>query len=200
MTHLSMEQLVGLREPVIDAGLASAREHLHSCPACQAELDALHQRAARLRALPALRPSRNQWNAIASRLEAEKRARRRRWAAVGTVALAASVALALLAGDLAKPKMADASQAIADAMNRSHTLERTLERYRPESRVVDGFTNRVAEQLEDRIGVVDQQLQAAQMLDQVEQQKVMLNLWRERVGLLGALVDVHVTKATNVGL
>jgi len=200
MTHLSMEQLVGLREPVIDAGLASAREHLDSCPACQAELDALHQRAARLRALPALRPSRNQWNVIATRLAAEKRTRRRRWAAVGAVALAASVALAVVGRDLAKPKSADASEAIAAAMDRSQRLERTLERYKPDSRVVDGFTAGVAERIEDRIGAIDQQLQAAQLLDQVQQQKVMLNLWRERVGLMGALVDVHVTKASNVGL
>jgi hypothetical protein len=27
-----------------------------------------------------------------------------------------------------------------------------------------------------------------------------LELWRERVGLLNALVDVHVTRASNVGL
>jgi hypothetical protein len=27
-----------------------------------------------------------------------------------------------------------------------------------------------------------------------------LQLWRERVGLLDALVDVHVTRASNVGL
>jgi hypothetical protein len=58
----------------------------------------------------------------------------------------------------------------------------------------------VAERLEDRIGAIDQQLQAAQMLDQVTQQRKMLELWRERVGLLDALVDVHVTRATNVGL
>ena len=200
MTHLSMEQLVGLREPVVDAGLASAREHLNACPACQAEFDALHQRAARLRALPALRPSRNQWNVIADRLAADRRSLRRRWAAIGGVALAASVALTVVVRDLAKPDRADASEAIADAMNRSHSLERTLERYKPETRVVDGFTAGVAERIEDRIGAIDQQLQAAQMLDQVQQQKVMLNLWRERVGLMGALVDVHVTKATNVGL
>ncbi len=200
MTHLSMEQLVGLREPGLDAGLASARDHLNGCTACQAELDTLHQRAARLRALPTLRPTRTQWTAIATRLEAEKRTRRRRYAAIGGLALAASVAMAVVVHDLAKPKTADASQAIAEAMDHSKTLERTLERYHPEARVVDGLTAGVAERIEDRIGAIDQQLQAAQMLDQVEQQKIMLNLWRERIGLLGALVDVHVTKATNVGL
>jgi hypothetical protein len=85
-------------------------------------------------------------------------------------------------------------------MDRSHNLERTLERYQADARVVDGLTAGVAERLEDRIGAIDQQLQAAQMLDQVTQQRKMLELWRERVGLLDALVDVHVTRATNVGL
>ena len=28
----------------------------------------------------------------------------------------------------------------------------------------------------------------------------LLKLWRERVGLLDALVDVHVTRASNAGL
>ena len=167
---------------------------------CQAELEAVHQRAARLRALPTLRPARSQWGAVSARLVGEQRRRRRRWAAIGGVALAASVALALVVRDLARPHTADASEAIAEAMDRSHSLERTLERYHADARVTDGLTAGVAERLEDRIGAIDQQLQAAQMLDRVEQQRMMLNLWRERVGLLDALVDVHVTKATNVGL
>jgi hypothetical protein len=200
MTHLTMEQLIGLREPTQEPGLGEARVHLDGCPACQAELEAIHQRAARLRALPALRPSRSQWGAVSERLAAERRRRRQRWAAVSSVAIAASIAAALLVRDLARPRTADASEAIAQAMDRSHNLERTLERYHADARVVDGLTAGVAQRLEDRIGAIDQQLQAAQLLGQAEQQRMMLNLWRERVGLLDALVDVHVTRASNVGL
>jgi hypothetical protein len=200
MTHLTMEQLVGLREPTQEPGLSEARAHLDGCPACQAELEAVHQRTARLKALPTLRPARSQWGTVSARLNAERRRRRQRWAAIGGVALAASVALAVVVRDLARPHTADASEAIAEVMDRSHNLERTLERYQADARVVDGLTAGVAERLDDRIGAIDQQLQAAQMLDQVTQQRKMLELWRERVGLLDALVDVHVTRATNVGL
>jgi hypothetical protein len=42
MTHLTMEQLVGLREPTLEPGLSEARAHLDGCPACQAELEAVH--------------------------------------------------------------------------------------------------------------------------------------------------------------
>lgn len=201
MTHLTMEQLVGLREPTQDAGLVEAREHLNSCPVCQAELEAIHQRAARLRALPTLRPARSQWNAVAARLDAERRQRRRRYVAIAGLGIAASIAAAVVVKDIARPRKADASEAIAQAMDRSHTLERTLERYHADDRVVDGLTAGVAERLEDRIGAIDQQIQAAQLVTRADQQQqMMLNLWQERIGLLDALVDVHVTRATNVGL
>ena len=45
----------------------------------------------------------------------------------------------------------------------------------------------------------DAQLRRARQAEDVQQQQV-LELWRERVGLLNALVDVHVTRASNVGL
>ena len=59
MTHLSMEQLLSLREPASEPGQLTLREHVSSCPSCSAEFDRLHQRAARLKALPVLRPARD---------------------------------------------------------------------------------------------------------------------------------------------
>ena len=56
MNHLSMDALLALREPGTEPGTATAREHLNHCPHCQLELDRLHQRVARLKALPSLRP------------------------------------------------------------------------------------------------------------------------------------------------
>jgi hypothetical protein len=47
---------------------------------------------------------------------------------------------------------------------------------------------------------VDQELEMAEMLQQQSREEQLLKLWRERVGLLDALVDVHVTRASNVGL
>jgi hypothetical protein len=40
----------------------------------------------------------------------------------------------------------------------------------------------------------------ADMLGRQSRDAQLLRLWRERVGLLDALVDVHVTRASNVGL
>jgi len=78
VTHLSMDTLLALREPGSEPGVAVAREHLDQCPQCQQELDRLHQRVARLKALPSLRPSRDRWPETAARLRAERRRRRTR--------------------------------------------------------------------------------------------------------------------------
>jgi hypothetical protein len=40
----------------------------------------------------------------------------------------------------------------------------------------------------------------AELEEQQTRDQQLLKLWRERVGLLDALVDVHVTRASNVGL
>jgi hypothetical protein len=40
----------------------------------------------------------------------------------------------------------------------------------------------------------------AELLERQPGDNQLLKLWRERVGLLDALVDVHVTRASNVGL
>lgn len=200
MSHLSQAELLALREPGREPGDADARAHLEVCTECQREFEALHQRVARLRALPSLRPSRNQWQVIEQRLVHERRLRNRRRAAIGGLALAASVALALVVHDLARPRTVDASQAIAEQMDRSQALERTLERYHGDTRVLDGLTAGVADRIESRIGAIDRQLELAQLLDQTRQQQELLRLWRERNGLLDALVDVHLTRASNVGL
>jgi hypothetical protein len=54
--------------------------------------------------------------------------------------------------------------------------------------------------LEDRIAAVDRELQATDLVDPGHREAQELNLWRERVGLLDALVDVHLTRASHVGL
>src|ERR1051326_6270738 len=55
MMHCTMDDLGALR-----AGEASvwARRHITTCVECQQELEALYQRVAQLKALPALRPPR----------------------------------------------------------------------------------------------------------------------------------------------
>ena len=207
MTHLSIEALLSLREPGVEPGTAAAREHLNGCSLCQAELDRLHQRVARLKALPPLRPGRDRWPETAARYRAERIRRRTRM--IGTAGLAAAASLALFLGLGDRPPAAvDSTVAqlqseaeLQSAKVRSQALESALSAYNPEGRVLDGRTARMAEELEDRIARLDRALEATELLrPQADEEEEMLRLWRERVGLLDALVDVHVTRASNAGL
>jgi hypothetical protein len=200
MTHLSMEALVSLRAPGSEPGDATAREHLDGCDRCQAEFERLHQRVARLKALPALRPSRDRWPETAQRLRAERRARRARWMGLTGLAAAASIAIGATVGDLSRPSEPTAAQ-LHQVVERSQALESALSQYNPDGHVLDGRTARMAQELEDRIARVDRELELAELQQQQQAgQQELLKLWRERVGLLDALVDVHVTRASNAGL
>jgi hypothetical protein len=200
MSHLPIETLVALRDPGTEPGEAAAREHLDACPLCRAELERLHQRVARLKALPALRPSRERWPAVLSQVRAERRRRRLRSGGLAGLAAAASVALALGVSSLRPTQPGLDPAEIQQAMARSQVLESALDRIDPRSRVLDGQTAGIAQELEDRIARVDRELEMAELMEQQARDAQLLQLWRERVGLLDALMDVHVTHASNVGL
>ena len=200
MSHLSIETLVALRDPGTEPGEAAAREHLEACPLCRAEFERLHQRVARLKALPALRPSRERWPSVLTQLRAEHRRRRFRTGGLAGLAADASVAMALGVSSLQPTDTGLDPAEIQQAMARSQVLESALDRIDPESRVMDGQTAGIAQELEDRIARVDRELEMAEMMGQQARDAELLRLWRERVGLLDALVDVHVTRASNVGL
>jgi len=203
MTHLTIEQLVALREPGVEPGDQAARAHLDACPACRDELERLHQRVARLKALPTLRPARDRWPPVQARLAAERRAfrlQRGRRIGFAGLAAAASIALAVSVGGVNGPRPVAATSEISRAMERSRALEEAIDFYNPGARVLDGRTARVAQEIEDRIAALDQELELLDVTPEGSQQGRQLELWRERVGLLDALVDVHVTRASNVGL
>jgi type II secretory pathway component PulM len=199
MTHLSMEALLTLREPGTEPGVAAVREHLNECSVCQTELRRLDQRVARLKALPTLRPSRDRWPETAARFRAERLRRRTRQIGFTGLAMAASVALAVTVLDRPQPAETNPNQ-INQAMERSQALETALSEYNPEGRVLDGRTARIAQELEDRIARLDRQLEMTELSPKQARDQELLQLWRERVGLLDALVDVHVTRASNAGL
>ena len=199
MTHLSMDALLSLREPGTEPGVAAAREHLNECSLCQAELHRLHQRVARLKALPTLRPSRDRWPETAARFRADRLRRRTRRVGFAGLAVAASVALAVTVVDRPQPVETNPNQ-INQAMERSQALESALSEYNPEARVLDGRTARIAQELEDRIALLDRQLEMTELSPKQARDQELLQLWRERVGLLDALVDVHATRASNAGL
>jgi len=199
--HLTMEALLGLREAGTEPGDAAARAHLEECPACRAELDRLHQRVARIKALPPLRPSRDRWPQVLTRVRADRRQRRLRAGGLVGLAMAASIAFALALGGIeSRTTGVPGEQEILMQMARSQALESALSDYHPDDRVLDGRTAGIAQELEDRIARVDRELEMAELLGQEARDEQLLKLWRERVGLLDALVDVHVTRASNVGL
>jgi hypothetical protein len=197
-----MEQLLALDEPGVEPEVVRARHHLEECEACQLERHRLEQRQARLRALPALQPARNQWPKVAARLAHEHASRRNRWL-VGGMGLAAALLVAFLMGRRTGRDGAAlvAEQELGDLMRRSQALEAAIGAYGPDHRVLDGRTSRVASDLEDRIADVDDRLQRVELQGPPGMNEVgRTRLWQERVGLLDALVDVHVTRASNVGL
>lgn len=198
MRHIDLDTLVRLREPGREPGQAEAEKHLSECEACRREADRLEQRVARLKALPTLKPSRDSWPAVEARLRAERQVRTGRLA-TGGLAIAAGLALMLLLhGASASSKTL--SPALSDAMARSGQLEQLLESFNSDGRITDGHTDGMAGALEDQIARIDRQLEMAQLLRARERDTALLNLYRERIGLLDALMDVHVTRASNVGL
>lgn len=203
MTHLTMEQLLALREPGLEPGVQGWRDHAAACELCRAELDRLDQRVARLRALPTLAPARNRFGEIRARAQADRRRRRAVVLSLSGLSLAATVALAVVLspGASGTPAAASATeqQELEDIIARSQSLEGAIQAYDPDRRVTDGRTAMVAASLEERLARVDRQLQLVDFADQSVRQQEALRLWRERVGLLNALVDVHVTRARAVG-
>jgi hypothetical protein len=197
-----MEALLNLREPGSEPGAAASREHVEQCPQCRAELDRLHQRVARLKALPSLRPARDRWPQTVAKYRAERNRRRARVG--GLVGLAAAASIALAIG--IKPAPPDGTvpalttSEIELAKERSQALENALSAFNPEARVLDGRTAGISQELEERIAQVDRELEATELLRQQARDPELLKLWRERVGLLDALVDVHITRASNAGL
>lgn len=201
MTHLTMEQLVDLREPASSPGLFRASRHLETCPQCQLEMDRLHQRSAQLKALPVLRAPRDRWPDIRAQVISRRRRRRVARVGAGGLALAASLILFVIVGNRPPTlEPSDPDRAIATAMAQSQLLENALGQYRPEGRVTDGRTATVVAGLESQIAEVDRQLQVAGMLRRQARDQELLQLWRQRVGLMDALVNVHLTRATNAGL
>jgi hypothetical protein len=201
MTHLTIEQLLAIREPGLEPGVQGWRDHAAACELCRAELERVDQRVARLRALPVLRPARDRFREIQAQARHSRLRRRLTVLSLSGLALAATIALAVVLaprlGGGAPAELAEQAQ-LDSIIARSRQLEGVIEDYNPDRRVTDGRTAVVAASLEDRLAVVDRQLQLVDLMDQRTRPQEALRLWRERVGLLDALVDVHATGAKFV--
>jgi hypothetical protein len=190
MTHCTMEDLLDLRA---GEGSVAARRHVAECAACEGELQALHQRAAQLRALPPRRPSRDRWPAIREALAAERRVHRRRvmWRVAGLAAAAGLFGIVVLRG-LGPGAAAAYGDGIAEAKEQSAVIEQRLGEYDVSGGVMSGQEAALAADLEDRIAVIDGAL--AQTAREVE----LLQLWQRRVDLMEQLYEVRVSRAAYV--
>ena len=202
MTHLTVEQLLAVREPGLEPGVQGWRDHVAGCDGCRAALDRLDQRIARLRALPVLKPSRSRLVEVQA-LTGRWRLRRRLLVlSLGGLALAATVALAVMLAPTLRRSPPTAQLAeqreLEDVIARSQQLEDVIQGFDPDRRVTDGRTALVAASLEDRVARIDQQLQLMNLTNDPTRSDAALRLWRQRVGLLDALVDVHTTGASFV--
>src|SRR5205809_3794964 len=152
MMHCTMDDVLAL---AAGEGSAWARQHVAGCPACRAELEALYQRVAQLKALPVRRPARDRWPAVRNAVVAERRRRRERWGVSGLAAAAVLAGLLVFRPFWTKP--VDAAE-LARVKEQSATLEQQLQRYDPNGRVTSGRSAALAAALEDRIAVIDGEL------------------------------------------
>jgi hypothetical protein len=193
MMHCTMEELLALRA---NEGSVWGRQHLDDCPVCRAELEALYQRVAQLKALPPISPARDRWPVIRDRVLGARAGGRRMWAARGLAAAAMIAGVAVLRPFGGTSAYGDE---LEHAKRQSASLEAELQQYDPDSRVVSGRAASLAAELEDRIATVDgwlAQLNAAPP----GRDPQLVKLWQDRVNLMQQLVDVRVTSAAYVGL
>jgi hypothetical protein len=195
MIHCTTEDLIALKD---GEGSSWARRHSGECPQCRGELDALHQRVARLKALPAMNPPRDRWPAVRERILAERRQRRGvhlRWAAVAVAATVVAI-IGTRALDQRQLRLAN-EQEYREILARNQQLEAELRQYGPEGRVLNGAAAGAVSELEDRIAAIDAAIGPAVTSIPDERE---LNLWRNRAALMQGLVNVHHTRAVYLGM
>ena len=196
--HWRTEDLLSLRdgEPLD----AAERKRLESLPEADAELRRLSALREKLRGLPELEPPAAAWNRIEARLAPGRRSSKRSIrrvaavaAGVATLALAASL-LALRLDALREPDTAiDAERDYHALLAESARLERLLLRIPPQRGIRQVSTASTIAGLEDQIAWIDALISESAALDTDAEYRQ--TLWRERVTVMNALVDVRYAQA-----
>ena len=186
MMHCTMEDLLALRA---GEGSVWARRHSATCAVCQAELDALYQRVAQLKAMPSLRPARDGWPGVRGALRVQRHQRRRVMAGWGSLAAAAVIATVMVIQPATTPQSGTQLAQLDTMKQRSMSLEGRLVREQLSNRVMSGWEAAMAAELEDRIAVIDGQLEVGVPTQSAQVQVV--DLWRQRVDLMERLYSVR---------
>jgi len=205
--HATTEQLLSLRDGAPVAELTAA--HVRTCPTCRQELEDLVEMRARLRALPEVAPPAASWDAIAAQLACgpARPGRTTRHPAWSWLAMAASITLALsllwivdddpadrpapgtttdlVASTPAPSNSVQGGQATA-LVQTSRELEAALRALPAAPRVTRASTALTVAELEDGLMQIDAELNRQGLPPEKE-----VALWRQRVGLMDALMQVR---------
>lgn len=196
--HLRLEDLLSVRD-----GQSSPQweEHLRACPACRSRLEELKAVREALRGLPALEPPRDLWPSLRRQLpeEGPRAALKALWAAAAAAVFLGTVWLGLKGFRLSAPEAPVSSategtaepsaEEIAGLVAESQRLEAILKRLEAGTPVLKGSTAAAIAEIQDRIALVDLQISLLQGTN--KDRAILARLWKERVGLLGSLVEMH---------
>ncbi len=206
--HPTLDCLLALRD---GEATPETSAHVAGCLTCAAEVERLRETAAKLRALPELRPPVDRWPAVRAAFEARQRRKRLEWIGGAALALAASLTLVLVAPRALRQMPGPAPVATRrpaagvpesgelDALvRRSQRLEATLDRYQPAGRVMDASSASAVAEIEDSIALIDARLSAAPKGRVASREEI--GLWRDRVRLMDDLVQAHDARPVYAGL
>lgn len=199
MNHLTMEQLLATREPGLEPQVLAWRNHLDECELCRSQRDQVDQRIARIKALPTLRPARDLFPAVRISAQRERQQRLLKRATIAAASLAAAITIAFVGMKVVHdPQQVagvdhDQDQEVRRLMARAQQLQQTAMGLQPNQGAVSARTVEVTESLEDKLTKNAGQIEAMQLAPAAANQELKRLAWRERVGLLGAYVDVRLT-------
>ncbi|HEY3859621.1 MAG TPA: hypothetical protein VGM47_08430 [Gammaproteobacteria bacterium] len=207
--HASIEQLICLRdeEPVA----AEVQQHVRACTQCAAALNGLLAARERLTALADPLPPGDAWQRIAA--ASDRSARRRRWLpAVGFAATAAAVALLVLGLHIRSTPAPSQLAVVSPSGDKPADVNQLMAQSRYLERAVlnlDGHTDDMAvtastastiAALEDRIALVDYEINTASGSGVGNDDPHVAQLWKQRVDLLQSLAAVRYAQVADAGI
>ncbi len=192
--HPRLEDLLAARDGEASHEVVA---HVASCAACQESVAQCRELQQRLKTLPVLAPERNVLQQALE--EASTQRAHRRWVAAGWAAACLALAFTLttaVRGGIEAYREAVLARETRVLVAESQRLERDLRLSSTDGRLQSATTAAAIADLQDRIATVDARLQLARSRPASE----VVELWQERVHLLGTLADLQTTRSTYVGL
>lgn len=156
--HANIEQLLKIRDD--DAPDSATVEHVAGCEECASELERLKIVRARLKALPTYEPAADNWPTILRRRDALRWTPRPGWHAP-VFGLAASIVIAVALLVMINRPVEESSSdeyVVPPLLAKSQRLEQMLRAMPQQPQVMRAGTAWTISELEDRIAIVDFQL------------------------------------------